>query len=224
MSWKFLSYPLNDKAFGYGNGERFKLNAVRSICCGDTSNNSAFSMPSHYGTHIDFPFHFSDQGKKSSEFEASELIYNQVGVCVLKPAVEVKDFLIRNENLALDHLEKNTELLIVKTGFCEKRYTDEYWERGYGFHKETAAFLKTKFPYLRCMVFDLISLNSYQNRPAGREAHLEFLMTQNILIVEDADLNSIHANTKINQVFIAPLHIENADGAPCTILADIHEN
>ncbi|MBK9190021.1 MAG: cyclase family protein [Crocinitomicaceae bacterium] len=224
MSWKFLSYPLNDKAFGYGNGERFKLNAVRSICCGDTSNNSAFSMPSHYGTHIDFPFHFSDHGKKSSDFEASDFVFDHVGVSVLNQAIPVHDFLIKNENLAVEHLEKNIELLIIKTGFCAKRYTDEYWERGYGFHKETAAFLKNKFPALLCIAFDLISLNSYQNRPAGREAHLEFLMTQNILIVEDVDLNTIQSDTKIKQIVIAPLHIENADGAPCTILADINEN
>jgi len=224
MSWKFLSYPLNDKAFGYGNGDRFKLNAVRSICCGDTSNNSAFQMPSHYGTHIDFPFHFSDQGKKSSDFKASDFVFNQVGIAFLKDSLPVKDYLIQGENLNLDNVHKNCELLIVKTGFCAKRYSDEYWEKGYGFHKETAAFLKENFPSLRCIAFDLISLNSYQNRPHGREAHLEFLITHSILIVEDVDLNEIHPKTKIKQAIVAPLYIENADGAPCTIIAEIDEN
>ena len=221
MSWTYLSYPLNDKAFGYGNGDRFSLKFIRSMCCGDTSNNSEFFMPTHYGTHIDYPFHFSDQGAKSSAYSANDFVFNNVGVIDISDSSPIDDYLIKNEHLNLDDIEKDVEILIVKTGFTNKRNTDEYWEFGYGFHPETAYYLKSNLPHLRAIAFDLISLNSYQNRPIGREAHKAFLVNEKVLIIEELDLRNISSMTHIKQLIVAPLLLEDADGAPCTILAQI---
>ena len=214
----FLSYPLNNEAFGYGNGDRFEISQVRDMCCGDTSNNSEFKMPTHYGTHIDFPFHFSETGKKSTDYEAKDFIYNQVGV-VEVDATKVEDYLIRSIDLELGSLNSNTELLFIKTGFCNKRYTNEYWEFGFGFHPETATFLKQKFSNLKVIAFDLISMNSYQQREVGREAHKQFLIENDILIVEEVDLTQVTDETKFKEVIIAPLMLDKADGAPVTIIA-----
>jgi len=222
MNWTYLSYPLNSNAFGYGNGDRFELKQIRSMCCGDTSNNSEIKMPTHYGTHIDFPFHFNEKGKTSSAYQAVDFVFLKVGVVEISNDVE--GFLIKNNNLNLKELNSNIDFLIIKTGFCNKRNTNEYWEKGYGFHPETALFLKNNFPNLKAIGFDLISLNSYQNRPIGREAHKAFLIENDILIVEDLDLREITAKTKIIQLILAPLLIEDADGAPCTILTLINED
>ncbi len=216
----FLSYPLNDKAFGYGNGDRFKLTQVRDMCCGDTSNNSVFQMPTHYGTHIDFPYHFSSEGKKSSAYKASDFIYKNVA-CVEINAGKVDNYLIQNKDLNTNNLDRNVELLFVKTGFCNKRYTNDYWEYGFGFHPEVAAFLKSNFPNLKAIAFDLISLNSYQNREIGREAHKQFLIEQDVLIVEEVDLTNVFETTVFEEVIVAPLLLDGADGAPVTIIAKV---
>ncbi|MCB9223360.1 MAG: cyclase family protein [Crocinitomicaceae bacterium] len=221
--WKFLSYPLDGKAFGYGDGDRFELKFVRSMCCGDTSNNSVFTMPTHYGTHIDFPFHFSDSGKRSTDYTAGDFVFDKVGVIDIS-GLEINDYLIQNKDLNLDNISSEIDLLLVKTGFCNKRNSSEYWEKGYGFHKETAPFLKQHFPNLRAIAFDLISLNSYQQREHGREAHKAYLTEQNILIIEEVDLREVDDQTKFKQLIVSPLYMDQADGAPCTILADIDEN
>jgi len=214
----YLSYPLNDKAFGYGNGDRFKLIQVRDMCCGDTSNNTVFEMPTHYGTHIDYPCHFSSDGKKSTDYNVSDFIFNQVSIVEVE-AQNVEDYLIKNKDLPLEGLNPDTELLFVKTGFCNKRYSDEYWQFGFGFHPETASFLKQKFPNLKVIAFDLISMNSYQKRETGREAHKQFLIKNDILIIEEVDLTQVNALTQFEEVIIAPLLLDKADGAPVTIIA-----
>ncbi len=216
----FLSYPLNDKAFGYGNGDRFKLTQVRDMCCGDTSNNSVFEMPTHYGTHIDYPYHFFSEGKRSTDYKASDFIYSNVA-CVEIREHDVDDYLIRNKDLNIAGIAPNIELLFIKTGFCNKRYTEDYWEYGFGFHPETATYLKTSFPNLKTIAFDLISLNSYQNREIGREAHKQFLVENDVLIVEEVDLCQISSQTQFEEVVIAPLLLDKADGAPVTIIAKI---
>jgi kynurenine formamidase len=217
-----LSYPLNESAFGYGNGERFHLKKERDMCCGDTSNNSSFKMPTHYGTHIDFPFHFSSEGKNSSAYPIEYFIFNKVEVIELSDS-NIESYLIRNKHLNLTNKNSEAELLIIKTGFCNKRTSSAYWEYGLGFHRETAGFLKNYFPNLRAIAFDLISLNSFQNREEGRAAHKEFLITNDVLIIEEVDLRKVTASTQIKQAIVAPLNIENADGAPVTIIAAINE-
>jgi kynurenine formamidase len=224
MSWKFLSYPLNNKAFGYGNGERFNLNSIRSMCCGDTSNNSEFSMPTHYGTHIDYPFHFSDEGKKSSAYKVEDFVFNSVGIIDISEFSPIEDYLIKNAHLDLSQVDKEAEILIVKTGFTHKRSTDEYWEKGYGFHPETAKYIKENLPNIKAIAFDLISLNSYQNREIGREAHKDFLIENDILIIEELDLRELSKSDSIKKIIVAPLQLEEADGAPCTILAELDEH
>ena len=223
-NWIFLSYPLNDKAFGYGNGERFKLNKLSDMSTGSSSNNTSFQMPTHYGTHIDFPFHFAIDGKKSTDYNAGDFVFENVAVIEINSST-VKDYLININDLhKVQLLKKNTDLLIVKTGFCAKRYTDEYWEKGLGFHLETADFLKQNLPNLRAIGFDLISLNSYQQRAHGREAHKEFLKKNDVLIIEELDLNKVTETTNINKVIVSPLYMEDADGAPVTIFAEVIEN
>lgn len=223
MSWKFLSYPLDGNAFGYGNGDRIAVKQVRDMCCGDTSNNTEFSMPTHYGTHIDFPFHFSKNGKTSSSYSAEDFVFNQVEIIEIKHTETIEDDLIRNNNLKLDDIDKNCDFLVVKTGLCHERYSEKYWKYGYGFHEETAQYLKQHLPHIKAIGFDLISLNAYQNRPAGRIAHKAFLETQDIIIVEEMDLTKVSERTQINQLILGILPLANSDGAPCSILADISQ-
>jgi arylformamidase len=215
-NWINLSHTLNSKTPAYGNGEGISLEKTRDMCLGHTSNNSKISMPLHLGTHIDFPKHFNKEGKTSSDYSHQDFLYQQIGYSELK---EMTDLVIRNENFDFGICDENCQFLIIKTGFEEKRFTPEFWEKGYGFSPETAGFLKEKFPKLKAIGFDLISLNSYQHREMGRDAHKKFLTENDVLIIEDMKLSAINKNTKIQEVIVAPFWIDNVDGLPVTILA-----
>lgn len=223
-NWELLSYPLSPDLSGYGNGAQLSIKQIRSISNGDSSNNTEFCMPSHLGTHIDFPYHFSAIGKTIDDYSPSSFIYNNISIVSIESISKIDDYLIKPEHLEihLNFCSKNTELLLLKTGFCNIRSTDEYWKSGYGLGLGTAKLLKLSLPNLKAIGFDLISLNSYQQRDIGRIAHKEYLLDNDLLIIEDLDLSKITIESKIKQVIVSPLIIKGAEGAPVTIFANIY--
>ena len=68
---------------------------------------------------------------------------------------------------------------------------------------------------------DIISLTSRLHREEGRKAHREFLgdhyPSSPIVLIEDMSL--INYKDIITNVLIAPLIVNDADGAPCTVIA-----
>ena len=222
-NWISLSYPLSTDLSGYGNGKRLKITQIRSIDKGDTSNNTEFCMPTHLGTHIDFPYHFSSKGKTIDNYEIGFFVFENVSVIILELINKIEDYLIKPEHLLnlIHKCSENTELLLIKTGFCNKRDSEEYWKYGYGIGLGVAELLKQQFPKIRAIGFDLISLNSYQQREIGRKSHKEFLIDNDILIIEDINLSRITNNISIKQLVVSPLIISGSEGAPVTIFAKI---
>ena len=109
--------------------------------------------------------------------------------------------------------------MLIKTGYGSYRGTNRYTLTPPGLSAELADYLRTNFPKLRCVGVDLISISSYSNREEGRKAHHEFLNPTKgkcILLIEDMKLDE---KVTIKKVIVAPLLIENADGAPCTVFA-----
>ena len=116
-------------------------------------------------------------------------------------------------------MNRDIELLLIKTGFGNYRGTDRYTLTPPGLSSELASYFRQEFPVLRCVGMDLISVSSYSNREEGRKAHREFLNPkegQPILLIEDMKLD---VDDVFKKVIVAPLLIENADGAPCTVIA-----
>lgn len=208
----YLSYFLNERTPAYGGAEGLViLENTGSIDKGNTANQLRISIPNHIGTHIDFPFHFSNSGKKCLDYPASFWLFNKVGFldCSID---EVPD--------AVEKLSKDIELLILKTGFGQKRDSSEYWSSQPIIPVSFAALFRSLFPALRVFGFDMISLTSKLDRVEGGNAHRAFLLEHDILILEDMNLeNSTIFENASPQVMIAPLLIEQADGIQCTIIA-----
>ena len=205
----YLSYFIDSETPLYG-GEKGKINIIpiRSIQNGDSSNNLYFEFPAHLGTHIDFPFHFANNGKKSDDYPPSFWIFNKVGFlnCTLE------EF----EN-NIHKLPSDIDLLILKTGFGIFRNKDMYWSKQPVIPAKFATILKTKFPKLRLFGFDMISLTSKLDRLEGKKAHFNFLINNDILVLEDMNLENINSTPKV--VIVAPLQIKSADGVPCNVIA-----
>ena len=218
--WIYLSYELSDKFTSYGNGDRISAKPSSKICCGASNNSTNLKFNSHFGTHIDFPYHFSDSGKKGELYDPEKFIFDWVQVICLENN-NYSDYLIKQKNIMDFNFDKKTEFLIIKTGFCNIRHEREYWENYPGIHADLAKYFKERMPNLRAIGLDTISISSYQNRSHGRIAHKKFLIENNILIVEDMNLKLVNNNSRIDKLIVSPLRFKNSDGAPTTIFANI---
>lgn len=208
MALHYLSYFLETDMPAYGGEEgQIKFTEIRSIAKGDTTNNLKFEFINHIGTHIDFPRHFSNEGKTCSDYPASFWVFEKVGF------IECD---VENITEAIESISPDVELLLLKTGFSVKRKEKEYWSSQPVIKAELARILRKRFKRLRVFGFDLISLTSKLDRAEGKLAHQLFLLENDILVLEDMNLISLHHTPA--KVIIAPLLVENADGVPCTVI------
>jgi arylformamidase len=205
----FLSHFIDSNTPIYG-GEKGKIiiETLRSIDKGDTSNNMYFKFPGHIGTHVDFPYHFSNTGKKSSDYSPSFWIFRKIGFI----HCTIDEF-----EISLNNLPQDIEFLIFKSGFGIFRNTAKYWLEQPIIPSRFATLLRLKFPKLRIFGFDMISLTSKLDRNEGKLAHINFLINNNILVLEDMNLEKI--DSAPNNLIVSPLQINAADGVPCNVIA-----
>jgi kynurenine formamidase len=220
--WIYLSYPLSRKTPAYGGGDLLKIRQERSIEKGDSCNNQYWSLSNHLGTHIDFPRHFVRAGETLSDYRPEFWIFHSPFILDISPVEP--GLIIVPEAVDMDAVPNHIDTIIIKTGFCHLREKDIYWENNPGFAPSLAVFLREHFPHLRVFGFDSISLSSLAHRAIGCEAHKAFLdYPSPILLLEDMDLSMVDNGTKLKQIIVSPLRVEGADGAPCTVFADIVE-
>jgi len=212
----YLSHSLNKSTPTYGNRNHFEQIKKSDMSKGDVANDTFISTTVHIGTHIDMPYHFYEHGQTIEDYNANFWQFKKV----LFVEIEPNSLIIHNELLqTLDSIEDiGYELLIVKTGICHRRDKEVFWHENYGFHAEIYDYLIERFPSVRVLGFDSISVSSIQDRMMGREAHKRFLNPKKpILLLEDMDLKCLSFRSKLKEVLISPLRIEKCDGLPCTV-------
>ena len=212
----YLSYFLDEKTPIYGGSKGIEIIDNSSIEKGDTANTKTLSFHNHSGTHIDFPNHFIQNGKKSDDYNANFWIFDNPYLIEV-PVNE--DELINLDQELLNSIPSNTDFLIFNTGFYKLRNDIKFWKHNPGFSPEMAEKLKLQCPDLRVIAMDTISLTSFQNRKIGRIAHKKFLGDSNLLIVEDIDLNELDSQPK--KIMCFPLMVKGIDGSPVSIIAEI---
>lgn len=216
----YLSHSITPDTPAYGNRNKVNLKKKSSITNGDVANDSFLETTVHIGTHIDFPYHFYENGQTIEDYDANFWFFNTPLLIDIKP----KSRVIFTELIdALEQYEqKNYDILVVKTGICHQRHNSVFWEENYGFDPKLYDYLIVKYPSLRIFGFDTISVSSFLHRDIGREAHRRFLNPEKpILLLEDMDLASISSDTRIKNIIVSPLRIENCDGSPCTVFAEL---
>lgn len=218
--WIYLSYPLTCKTPAYGGDVSIVIQRGKILEKGDSCNTQYWRLSNHIGTHIDFPRHFVSNGKTSSDYSPEFWILNfpiMIDISPIEPS-----WLIQPEDIPLMSATEYTDMVIIKTGFSGLRGKDIYSNQNPGFSPEVAVFLRERLPNLRVFGFDSISLSSFAHRETGREAHRAFLDHPNpILLLEDMDLSQVDHRSQLKKIIISPLRVENADGAPCTIFAEV---
>ena len=213
----YLSYLLDENTPTYGNRNRFKQIKKSDISKGDVANDTYISTTVHIGTHIDMPYHFYKNGQTIEDFNVDFWVFKKVLFVEITPDSYIfKDELFEK----LDSIKDiDYEILIIKTGICDRRKNREFWEKNYGFHPDIYNYLVNNFPKIRVLGFDSISVSSLTDRVLGREAHKRFLNPNRpILLLEDMDLRVLDRSSIIKELIISPLRIAKCDGLPCTIL------
>jgi kynurenine formamidase len=213
----YLSHLLDSHTPSYGNRNKFEIVKKSDINSGDVANDSSISTTVHIGTHIDMPYHFYENGQTIEDFDSNFWFFRKpLFVEIHQEELIIKDNLISQ----LENIDDiGYDILIVKTGIEEYRDNDRFWDKNYGFDPDLYDYMIKKFPTVRVLGFDSISVSSFSDRLIGREAHKRFLNPNKpILLLEDMRLVEYTNKSKFNKIIIAPLRISKCDGLPCTVI------
>jgi kynurenine formamidase len=216
-----LSHLIRQNTPAYGDRDRIFIRSNSSMKGGDSANSSCWIFSNnHIGTHIDSPRHFSEEGKKTYDYPAGDYIFRKV--CLIDiPCTDA--VLIAPDKLLKTgaRIPEDVELLFIRTGYERYRDIPKYWNDNPGLAPELAEYFRERFPLLRCVGFDFISLTSWKFREAGRASHKAFLCPGNgkkeILVIEDVALEKVTGS--LLGVIVAPLFMEDGNGGAVTIFA-----
>lgn len=218
----FLSHALDQNTPTYGDRDKFTISVKSEIIDGLGANTSIWNFSNnHMGTHMDTPFHFIENGKKTLDYTAEEFYFERVYII---EKITDSGVLISLSEEELELIPTDIDFLIIKTGYGKYRDLDKYHNDNPGLQSSLADILRARFTKLRCIGFDFISLTSWNHREHGRLSHRSFLgETNNFLIIEDMNLDEINYKKKVNILILAPLRTVDGNGGSVTIIADIDE-
>jgi kynurenine formamidase len=216
MEYKYLSHTLTDHIPAYGGTVSLDLQSVKALSRGDSANVYEFSMQNHWGTHIDAPNHFFEQGRRIVDYPAETWLFQSPQIV----PVDLKPGEILNIDDWSNHLNDNTDILLFKSGWTAFRDRSVYCMENPGLHPNVGFFIRKQFPGIRAVGVDWVSISSYRHRKLGRESHRAFLDPEGendpVFLIEDLNL-SIDLEC-LTQLMVVPLFIEGMDSAPCTVL------
>jgi len=218
-----ISHPLTLDTPLYPGTPVLRIVPEKSIDDGNSSNSSIFTFSSHSTTHIDVPRHFCQDGKTVSDLLKRELSFSPA-FCIDIPKGDDECLCpgdIQNER----DCPLEIEALLIRTGYSRFRTNDPYryinnhpW-----IHPDFPGVLRKKFPSLKIVCFDILSISTRSHSPEGRDAHRSFLCEKPpIFLIEDADLSSSCIRKEKLVLRIYPWIFENTDGVP--VVAFLSEN
>lgn len=217
----WLSHTWGPSSPAYGDGKRILIEPATQISRGDSSNSLSFSAGNHIGSHMDAPYHFSENGRKVDSYAAEDFYFK-------RPILVDLTISDTSRHITEDHLVElrdrtgkqflECDLLLFRTGLEKNRQETRYWSDGIGMGPGTADFLRKHAPQCRAIGLDTISVTAFSQRELGRQVHREFLQHDKpFILFEDLALQKADAHG-LSSVVAAPLRIEGGDGAPVTVM------
>src|SRR3989344_5450748 len=183
-----LTMPLDANTPVYPGDPKPKITIAATIER-DGCNGKHLEFNSHFGTHIDAPFHMLADGKKLDEFPLEKFIGEII--------VDLSQV-------------KRGDIVFFWTGNTDKAYTAEFFENIPVISLQTAKELCARGA-------KIIGIDSYTPDKEPFLTHKE-LLAHEILILENL-VNLEKVAGKRFECIIMPLKIADADGAPCRVIA-----
>ncbi len=201
-----------------------RLEQIRDMARGDVSNVFVLTMTNHSGTHVDAPRHFIADGLRIGDFDPGDFVFDRPIVC----DVSLHD----GEIIQPAHLDSfatriaSSDLLLIRAGYaeCRRKDPERYRTLSPGFSAAGARYLRDRFPGLRGLGLDTVSLACIAHVDEGIEAHRILLggPGRRFLIIEDMNLD--YDLSRLRQLILLPLLVKDWDSGPCTILGVIDDS
>jgi arylformamidase len=203
-----LSYEIREGGPAWPGDPGYNWEQVISIARGDVANRGILHLSNHFGTHLDAPNHFNDEGPKIADVPLERFIYERP-LLIDAPKGD-RELVSRADLEAHDEAIREADLVLIRTGWG-------------GVSPEACDYLIEQ-PQLKAIALDIVSLASYHRLdPEGILAHQILCgvgrKDRYVIIIEDVDLLLYPADAR--RVYAVPLFPKGADSSPCTVFAEV---
>lgn len=194
-----ITLPLHPNHQPWPGDIPFSHTLSNSTARGDECNVSELHLSSHFGTHLDAPFHFEPDGMTLEQLPLETLM----GPVLVH---EVSSFPLIQPNDLPDLF--NTTRIIFKT--CNTNYiSDETFHTDFVALSNEAAMALVEAGIILVGI-DYFSIEAYKN--PGHPVH-HTLCGNGVIIVEGLDLRQVDPGEY--DLIVFPLKIKGGDGSPC---------
>lgn len=213
MKWLDITLPLRETMPHWPGDVAFQHQETAWIGVENCLYNLSWTqMSTHFGTHIDAPFHFVANGRRVEELDLNTLI----GPCVVLDLTAVEK-IIEVEDLR-DRIPDGTIRLLLKT-------RNSAYIRESRFHKDYIALSPDAVRYVVQRGVLLLGIDYYSIGPFGEMGtvvHQAFLRPDNTIALEGIDLSGLEAGEYL--LLCLPMKVEGASGAQARVLLGRERN
>lgn len=222
--FRVLSYTLTeDTPVWPGNPPAAQTEAASSIADGDDANTTILKLFSHSGTHFDAPKHFNDKGPAGYQLKIQEFIFFHP--LVVEVPKSNGEMVYRRDLEAVAAELARADLVLLRTGWSQWRdcEPERYATNNPMLHPAGAQYLMERFANVRGVAIDTPSVGAPGKAGPSVETH-EILTGKGrtdgryVLIFEDLRIDPDLGEA--SRIYAWPLFIADADGSPCTIVAE----
>ncbi len=218
-----LSYDLAADGPGWPGNPKLEFQRHTSMDRGDIVNHTIFTLFTHFGSHLDAPLHWQQNGESVTDLPTERFIYLSPIVIDIPKGPEA--FITAAEIEAHSAAIVGKDCLLIRTGFSRYRQNEPeiYSARGPALAPEAAQYVIDNFPQLKAIGTDCISIASPAMIKEAIATHRILCGYHNpaksLIILEDFSLD--FDLSRLKRVYALPLFLKGAEGSPCTIVAEV---
>ena len=195
-----LSVPIDQNTPAYPGDPKVELNEIAKIESHGW-NEKRLSMNSHSSTHIDAPFHMIENGKKLSEYSLDRFYGDGIVIKAVGKKTLGKEL--------LKGKEIKGKIVLFMTGHSKKLYQNYFDD-----YPEITTELAEEIVNQKASIIG-VDFASPDKEPYNLH---KLLFKNDILIIENlCNLDKIKKEKF--KIMAFPLNLQNADGAPCRVVA-----
>lgn len=170
------------------------------------NNSSSIQMDCHFGTHLDAPLHFVENGKPVDQLDLDKLI-GEVFVAEIRNARS-----ITSDALEKAGIPENCKRLLLKTD------NQEYWKKGISEFQEDFCSIDSSGAQwvvkkgIELIGIDYLSIQRYHDSPLTHTILLE----NEVIILETLNLEQVKPGKY--ELICLPIKLQGLEGAPVRAL------
>jgi kynurenine formamidase len=218
-----LSHRLDDSQPNWPGAPGLRLEPQHRMDCGDIANTHLLTIYSHYGSHVDLPYHFIPGGARMASYDVDDFVFTAPLLLTLPLGDEQ---LVTAEMIYAERGRvERPDLVLIRSGFeAHRGDRARYVQHGPGFSEAAARAIRSQWPTARAIGVDWLSLCAVAHVEDGVGAHRSLLGPdaegRSVLIFEDLHLAALGGRLP-RRVWAMPLLVDQLDGAPCTVVAEV---